>query len=211
LCTQVLPNRYAVYMRHGEQAKLFDLPDQLPTGLIYRPNFLTPGEEEVLLAYIQNASMPYLKFREHQSHRRGMGFEYDLPPFLRPLQYRIAKWLDVPKHTVNEAFVQEYPPGYGIGWHRDRETPLVVGVSLKGWARMRFRPLERIGDRQALVSFEVEPRSAYVMQHDIATRWQHSVAPVKALRYSITFRTLPLENKLRESIVWAESKPQHRG
>lgn len=143
-----------------------------------------------MLAYIENSQMPYLRFREHESKRRGMGFEYDLPVFLRPLQYRIAKWLDVSKHAINEAFVQEYPPGYGIGWHRDRETPLVVGVSLKGWARMRFRQLERIGDPNAVVSFEVEPRSAYVMQGEVATRWQHSVAPVAALRYSITFRTL---------------------
>lgn len=178
-------------MRHGEQAKLFDLPEQLPTGLVYRPGFITEQEEEILLAYIDNLNMPLLTFGEHKAKRRGMGFEYDLPEFLQPLQYRIAKWLDVSKYKVNEAFVQEYPPGYGIGWHRDRETPLVVGVSLKGWARMRFRPLERIGDARAVVSFEVEPRSAYVMQKEIATRWQHSVAPVEAPRYSITFRTLP--------------------
>lgn len=177
-------------MRHGEQSKLFDLPDQLPTGLVYRPDFLSPHEEEVLLAYIDNLSMPLMKFREHQSKRRGMNFEGALPLFLQPLQRRIAKWLDVPKERINEAFVQEYPVGYGIGWHRDRETPLVVGVSLLGWARMRFRPLEKIGDAQAVVSFEVEPRSVYVMQKEIATRWQHSVAPVEAPRVSITFRTL---------------------
>lgn len=190
LCTAFLPSRYHIWMRHGDQAKLFDLPDQLPTGLVYRPDFVSPDEEEVLLAYIENASMPLLKFREHESKRRGMNFTHDIPAYLQPLQYRIAKWLDVPKHSINEAFIQEYPPGYGIGWHRDRETPLVVGVSLQGWARMRFRPLERIGDASAVVSFEVEPRSAYVMRGAIATRWQHSVAPVEAVRYSITFRTL---------------------
>ncbi len=177
-------------MRHGQQAKLFDLPEHLPTGLVYRPDFLTHDEEEVLLAYIDNLDMHRLQFNDHQSNRRGMSFEHDIPVFLRPLQLRIAKWLDVPKAAINEAFVQEYPPGYGIGWHRDRETPLVVGISLKGWARMRFRPIEKIDDAGAVISFEVEPRSAYVMQHAIATQWQHSVAPVEALRYSITFRTL---------------------
>lgn len=177
-------------MRHGEQQKLFDLPDQLPNGLVYRPQFLTESEEETLLAYIQNADMPLLRFGEHESKRRGMSFEYELPRFLLPLQLRISKWLSVPRASVNEAFVQEYPPGYGIGWHRDRETPLVVGISLRGWARMRFRPLERIGDPKSVVSFEVEPRSAYLMRGEVATRWQHSVAPVEALRYSITFRTL---------------------
>jgi hypothetical protein len=190
LCTAYATNRYTLYMRHGEQAKLFDTPERLPTGLVYRPDFITPDEEEVLLAHIDNLSMPLLHFREHASHRRGMNFSPDLPAFLQPVQRRIAKWLDVPVRHINEAFVQEYPPGCGIGWHRDRETPLVVGISLMGWARMRFRPLERIGDPKAVVSFEVEPRSAYVMQKEIATRWQHSVAPVEAPRYSITFRTL---------------------
>jgi len=177
--------------RHGEQTKLFDLPDSLPTGLVYRPDFLTAGEEEILLAYIENVSMPYLRFREHESKRRGMSFEHTLPSFLSPLQNKVAKWLGIPRRVINEAFVQEYPPGYGIGWHRDRETPLVVGISLKGWARMRFRPLDKIGNPKAVISFEVEPRSAYVMQRAIATQWQHSVAPVEAPRYSITFRTLP--------------------
>jgi alkylated DNA repair dioxygenase AlkB len=177
-------------MRHGDQAKLFDLQGRLPTGLLYRPDFLTEAEEEILLAYIDNLAMPLLRFGEHKAKRRGMGFAQELPGFLQPLRLRIARWLSVPKRTINEAFVQEYPKGYGIGWHRDRETPLVVGVSLQGWARMRFRPLERIGDARAVVSFEVEPRSAYVMQGKIATQWQHSVAPVEALRHSITFRTL---------------------
>lgn len=193
-------------MRHGEQKKLFDTAASLPNGLVYRPDFLTPAEEETLLAYIENAPMHHLRFNDHTSKRRGIGFEHRLPRYLVPLQQRIAKWLDVPKKSINEAFVQEYPPGYGIGWHRDRETPLVVGVSLVGWARMRFRPLGGGGkvlrsvvtstksEEKLLlprpVSIELEPRSVYVMQKEIATRWQHSIAPVKALRYSITFRTL---------------------
>ncbi|MCC7500536.1 alpha-ketoglutarate-dependent dioxygenase AlkB [Candidatus Nomurabacteria bacterium] len=177
-------------MRHGDQLKLFDSRAALPHGLIYRPDFISIDEEEIILAYIENLGMPYLQYREHWSKRRGMSFEYTLPTFLLPMQRRIAKWLDVSRHSINEAFIQEYPPGGGIGWHRDRETPLVVGVSLKGWARMRFRPLNKIGDAQAVESFEVEPRSAYVMRGEVATAWQHSVAPVETLRYSITFRTL---------------------
>ncbi|HEY6022030.1 MAG TPA: alpha-ketoglutarate-dependent dioxygenase AlkB [Candidatus Paceibacterota bacterium] len=176
--------------RSGTQDTLFDIEASLPNGLLYRPDFITPDEEEILLAYIQNASMQQLRFGEHESKRRGMSFEHELPDFLLPLQLRISKWLSVPRGVINEAFVQEYPPGYGIGWHRDRETPLVVGISLQSWARMRFRPLNTIGNTKSIISLEVEPRSAYLMRGEIATRWQHSVAPVAALRYSITFRTL---------------------
>ncbi len=177
-------------MRHGDQLTLIDLPANLPNGLVYRPHFLSVDEENILLAYIQNLSMPLLRFNKYESKRRGIGFEYELPIFLLPLQNKVAKWLGVSRHKINEAFVQEYPPGYGIGWHRDRETERVVGVSLQGWAQMRFRPLEKIGQTKAVVSTELEPRSAYLMQGEVATRWQHSVAPVQALRYSITFRTL---------------------
>ncbi len=177
-------------MRHGEQQKLFDLETHLPNGLVYRPDFLTAGEEEMLLAYIQNLSMPLLRFSEHESKRRGASFEYELPRFLLPLQNKVAKWLNVPRSAINEAFIQEYPPGYGIGWHRDRETPRVIGISLLGWARMRFRPIEKMHNPKQIVSAELEPRSAYLMQGEVATRWQHSVAAVEALRYSITFRTL---------------------
>jgi alkylated DNA repair dioxygenase AlkB len=41
-------------------------------------------------------------------------------------------------------------------------------------------------------SYELEllPRSGYVLAGDVRTKWQHHVPPAKALRYSITFRTL---------------------
>src|SRR5687768_3622497 len=112
LCTAAAVNRYTLPMRHAQQTKLFDLPDQLPNGLVYRPEFLTSAEEEVLLAYIENLPMPLLRFNEHESKRRGASYEYHLPVFLHTLQNRISKWLSVPRHRINEAFIQEYPKGY---------------------------------------------------------------------------------------------------
>ncbi len=41
-----------------------------------------------------------------------------------------------------------------------------------------------------LDQLELPPRSAYVLAGEARTRWQHLVSPTKALRYSITFRTL---------------------
>jgi alkylated DNA repair dioxygenase AlkB len=34
------------------------------------------------------------------------------------------------------------------------------------------------------------PRSLYVMRRKIRSDWEHSIPPVKELRYSITFRTV---------------------
>jgi alkylated DNA repair dioxygenase AlkB len=204
-------------MRHGEQAKLFDLPDQMPNGLVYRPDFLTGSEEEVLLAYLGQLPLEAAEYRGadknlYKSKRRhvgfGWGFDRDreefirgepLPPFLAPLQRKIAKWMGISPARVVEALVNEYSPGSAIGWHRDRERfEHIIGISLGGWARMRFRPLQGFGagkkphwDPKKVVSMELEPRSAYIMQNEARWKWQHSVANTRVLRYSITFRTLP--------------------
>ncbi|HVV38987.1 MAG TPA: alpha-ketoglutarate-dependent dioxygenase AlkB [Candidatus Paceibacterota bacterium] len=197
--------------RNAAQGKLFDTPLSLPNGLVYRPNFLTIGEEEVLLAYIQNLPMVHPKFEEHEAKRRlaAFGWSYDfererliegppLPTFLQPAKRKIAKWLGISPARVVEALVQEYTQGSAIGWHRDNEKfESIIGISLAGWCRMRFRPLSAIGDKNQVVAMELEPRSAYSMQRDVRWKWQHSVAPVRTLRYSITFRTLPEDFILR--------------
>jgi alkylated DNA repair dioxygenase AlkB len=194
-------------IRHGAQQKLLDIPQQLPNGLIYRPDFLTKEEERVLLEYLARMPLVNAPFGDYVSKRRHLGFGWGfdrereefirgeaLPPFLVPLQNKIAKWTGVSKRQVVEALINEYSPGSGLGWHRDRERfETIVGISFGSWARMRFRPLSRIGDSKAVVSVELEPRSVYVMQGDVRWKWQHSVAPTKALRYSITFRTVTAE------------------
>lgn len=84
----------------------------------------------------------------------------------------------------------EYPPGTPIGWHIDApHFETIVGLSLAGKARMRFRPYAAKNDKAA-IALDPERRSAYVMQGDIRWRWQHHLPPTKELRYSITFRTL---------------------
>jgi alkylated DNA repair dioxygenase AlkB len=197
--------------RTGEQGKLFDLPVSMPNGFVYRPDFITPEEEELLLAYVENLPMERPVFDGHEAKRRlaAFGWSYDfrrerlvegppLPSFLAPMQRKIGKWLGISPARVVEALVQEYTPGSAIGWHRDNEKfESIIGISLKGWCRMRFRPLglkqskSRPARAKDVVSLEVEPRSCYIMQNDVRWRWQHSVAPVRTLRYSITFRTLP--------------------
>ncbi|TMH09592.1 MAG: hypothetical protein E6H68_18135, partial [Betaproteobacteria bacterium] len=110
-------------------------------------------------------------------------------PFVE-LQQRVAKWLAIDPAAFIHALVSEYRAGTPIGWHRDKPVyGIVVGLSLAGWGRMRFRPLDPRAPRNAIVLLELEPRSIYVMQGPIRWQWQHSMLPTKALRYSITFRT----------------------
>ncbi len=196
--------------RSGDQYKLFDEAVTFPNGLMYRPNFITPDEEELLLSFIESAGLTHPtggpeNAYEARRRMKNFGWSYDfknkklvsgpaLPRFLQRFARRIEKWLDLPKGRIVEALVNEYTPGTSLGWHKDTETfEHVVGISLLGWARMRFRPYEGIGDPKKVLSLEVEPRSVYVMRGAVRSVWQHSVAKTKTLRYSITFRTLPKE------------------
>jgi alkylated DNA repair dioxygenase AlkB len=115
----------------------------------------------------------------------------EIPEFLQPLKARAAAWLGVDASSVRHALVAEYRPGTALGWHRDvPDFELVCGVSLAGACRMRFRPYPPKSDRKSVLSLELAPRSAYVLRDEARWRWQHSIPPTKALRYSITFRTL---------------------
>jgi alkylated DNA repair dioxygenase AlkB len=70
-------------------------------------------------------------------------------------------------------------------------TTTIVGVSLLGPARLRFRPWPpRQPKKDDIVAVELAPRSAYRMRDVARWGWQHSVPPVSGLRYSVTMRTL---------------------
>lgn len=190
--------------RAGIQSKLFDMHVRLPQGLVYRPNFITPTEEEILLAYCDTLPFKQSHLNGYTAKRRYLHFgcEYDhkndrfvegepLPRFLTPFTRRIAKWLDISHSRITEALLLEYPPGAAIGWHIDKERfEHIIGISFGGWCTMRWRKnIKR--ERDTLLKIELEPRSAYVMQKEIRWQWQHSVPPTKTHRYSLTFRTLP--------------------
>ena len=88
-----------------------------------------------------------------------------------------------------DLLVTRYPPGAGIGWHRDApQFGEVSGVSLLTACRMRFRR----GRPRAWETAELtlEPRSAYVLSGPARAQWQHHIPPVAQERWSMTFRTL---------------------
>jgi alkylated DNA repair dioxygenase AlkB len=176
--------------------------EKLPEGLLYQEGFLSAAEEGRLLAGIQGLPLEEAKYKSFTAKRRiaAYGSSYDfetnvlgpapeIPPFLLPLRSRVGDLIHTPDTNFVHALVTEYRPGTELGWHRDiGEFGIVVGVSLGGSCRMRFRryPPQK-GAR--IFTLELAPRSVYVLRDEIRWRWQHSVARTKELRYSITFRT----------------------
>jgi hypothetical protein len=84
--------------------------------------------------------------------------------------------------------VTEYAPGAGIGWHLDRPSyEDIVAVSFLAPCVLRLR--RKMGDGWERRSAHIEPRSVYLLHGSVRTVWQHSIAPMDVLRYSVTLRT----------------------
>lgn len=175
----------------------------MPPGLAYEPEFLSAAEEAGLLAAIAGLEFREALYREYTAKRRivSYGAEYDfsaqalkraapIPAFLEELKLKTASWAGVEPGRFVHALITEYRPGTQLGWHRDTpEFGVVAGISLAAPCRMRWRPYPPGKGDKGLI-LELAPRSAYCMQGDARWRWQHGISPTRALRYSITFRTL---------------------
>jgi alkylated DNA repair dioxygenase AlkB len=191
----------------SRQAALFSelgtTPEQLtPPGFRYQENVITEPGEATLVACLQTLDLKPFEFHGHVGNRRvtsfGLRYDYsrrsveaasELPPFLNELRAQAAEFAGRNVNEFRQAGVNEYRPGAGIGWHKDKaQFGIIVGVSLLAPATMRFR---RAQDRGwARVSRTLAPRSMYVLSGAARTEWEHSIPPLDRLRYSLTFRTL---------------------
>ncbi|MDB5667774.1 MAG: alpha-ketoglutarate-dependent dioxygenase AlkB [Alphaproteobacteria bacterium] len=188
-------------MKH--QPDLFGQADPaLPEGLVYRPNFVTVEEEAALIGHLAALPLEPFQFHGFKGNRRtvsfGMEYKFDgsglrqtepFPDWLLSIRDRAAALAALMPEAFVHALIIEYGPGAGIGWHRDRPVfGDVVGVSLGSEAPLRFRLKECATWRRLTVP--AKPRSAYLLRGPARTEREHSIAPVSALRYSITLRTL---------------------
>jgi alkylated DNA repair dioxygenase AlkB len=175
----------------------------MPDGWRYQSEFLGLAEEAALLRSIAALPFQAARYKEWTARRRIVSFggRYDynrnvlepaapIPAFLEPLRQRAAEWAEVSTESLSHATVAEYPPDTPLGWHRDvPQFELVIGVSLGGQARMRFRPYPHEKGRRTSFAIELEPRSIYLLRGAVRWNWQHAISETKELRYSITFRS----------------------
>ena len=192
------------------QPELFAPTPALPEGFVYRSEFISPAEEEELVAAIQQLAFEEIRMHGVIAKRRTVqfgqryGFETfklteapPIPEFLLPLRNRAAEFVGCGAEQFKEALVTEYRPGAQIGWHRDAPAfDIVAGVSLLGDCTMQFRPWPIVKTaapaqkRAKPLAQLLAARSVYLLRGSVRTQWQHHIPPTKTLRYSITFRTL---------------------
>jgi len=174
----------------------------LPEGLIYVPGFLSGAEERDVLAVAATFELHPYVLHDTPSRRlvRSFGLAlvtggYDagpavpIPAGLDWLRERCAGLMGREPGELADLLVTRYPPGAGIGWHRDApQFGEVSGISLGAACRMRFR---RGRPREwQTAELTLEPRSAYVLSGPARAQWQHQIPAVREERWSMTFRTL---------------------
>jgi alkylated DNA repair dioxygenase AlkB len=183
--------------------------EALLPGLSQADAIVTPDEERALMAAIDAADLSPFRFhgwfgrRLTQSY--GWGYDFDdgglapagpIPDWLLPLRARAARFTQLAPEEFVQALLIRYDPGAGIGWHRDRPVfEHVVGISLGAAATIRFRRRKPGGFDRA--SAALAPRSIYHLTGEARHKWEHSIAPMPATRWSITFRTLSEKGRQR--------------
>jgi alkylated DNA repair dioxygenase AlkB len=178
-----------------------------PKGFQYRENLITEEEESSLASALGELNLKPFEFHGHLGNRRvaSFGFRYDYsravvelaaepPTVLKMLLLRVAEFAGRQSEEFKQVGVNEYSPGAGIGWHRDKpQFGIIAGISLLAPANLRFR--RAADDRWIRMLKLLQPRSIYVLDGEARDLWEHSIAPLNSLRYSVTFQTLAANSK----------------
>jgi alkylated DNA repair dioxygenase AlkB len=185
-----------------QQAALFPERADYPPGFRYQPEFLSGDEERGLAGWIATLPLRPFEFRGFRGGRRvvyfGSRYDYSrqaidmaapVPDELMPVMVRAARWSGHAPDEIRQAMATDYAVGAPIGWHRDRpQFGDVIGISLLTPAPFRLRrPVNGKWERKTIM---LAPRSIYLLTGEVRNAWQHSIAPLGTLRYSITLRTL---------------------
>jgi alkylated DNA repair dioxygenase AlkB len=181
---------------------LFPEVADLPEGFVYREGVLSSDDEAPVVEGLRTLAFGEVRMRGQVARRRtihfGWTYGYEtwrvepgppIPEFLVGLRVLAARLAGVEREALAEVLVTHYPPGAGIGWHRDAPAfGVVVGVSLLGACRLRFQ--QGRGAARKTRALTLAPRSAYVLDGAARWQWQHAIPPGREERYSVTFRTL---------------------
>lgn len=186
----------------AEQGELFAVDGLAVSGLRLVPGALGAVDEAELAARIDAAPLKPFEFGQWRGKRMTAhyGRAYDfargrlddappLPDWLIALRAKLAPLAGLEPEALQAALLIRYDPGAGIGWHRDRpQYGEVLGLSLGADCTLRLR--RRAGDGFERRAVPLPARSLYRLSDEVRWEWEHSIVPMEATRWSITFRTL---------------------
>lgn len=185
----------------ASQGELFAAEPIVP-GLVRVEDAVSEGEARAIEAHIDAAPLAPFEFGQWRGKRLtvnyGSAYDYQrarpkeappLPEWLIALRERLAPQVGRDPSPFVQGLLIRYDPGAGIGWHRDRpQYGEVLGLSLSHPATLRLR--RRTPDGFERRSVELPPRSLYLLTGEVREQWEHSIAPMDAVRRSVTLRTM---------------------
>jgi alkylated DNA repair dioxygenase AlkB len=172
-------------------------------GFSLQPDYITPDEEQALLARVEDGPWETDWRRRIQQYGVGYGdsgapkWVRDFPDWLLALAERVGRDAGMERFPEN-CVINEYLPPLGIGPHRDYTAfgPTIACVSLGSDIVLDFTK----ADRSQKVSVHVPARSLWVTTGEARSKWLHGIAArltdliegerrKRGRRVSITFRT----------------------
>ena len=114
-----------------------------PEGFRYEEDIINESEEATLVASLATLELKPFEFHGYLGNLRvtSFGLRYDysrhkvetadgFPSFVAELRKKVAKFSGRHVEDFQQGGVNEYPPGAGIGWHKDKpQFGVIVGVS----------------------------------------------------------------------------------
>lgn len=176
---------------------------------------VTAAEEAELIALIERSGLAQSAYDPGNSRSStSYGWKYDfrgdtfvpcgpMPEGFGKIAALAAAFAGVAVEDLAECLLNRYDPGAVIQPHFDKPCwEHVVGISLGSAATMEFR--REVDGEWEYAPLELPPRSMYLLADDTRYVWQHSLPPVPATRWSITFRTFSEEGlELRDRVASA--------
>src|SRR6516225_4754560 len=150
------------------QHDLFAPAPAWPAGFAYQEDLIASADEAALLRNVEALSFQPFDFHGFlaKRHVAWFGWRYDyagghlrdsepIPPFLLPLRARAAAFAGISPESLQQVLINQYAPGAGIGWHRDKAMfGDVVAVSLAAPCTLRLRRKHGNGWERASVQVQ---------------------------------------------------------
>jgi hypothetical protein len=119
----------------------------MPEGFRYKEDIISAANEAALAKSLATLDLKPFEFHGHLGNRRvtSFGLRYDyarhavkvtdgFPDFFTDLRNKVAKFAGRKVDEFRQGGVNEYPPGAGIGWHKDKPS-LVSSSAFRSWAQ----------------------------------------------------------------------------
>lgn len=168
-------------------------PQGAPFGLYVMPDWITEDEEKATIDFLCQTGEGK-GWSTHISTKRPtqhFGYRYTITGYSATEGKLATDWGILRTHSdkierefpgikIAQCLANLYFKDSTIGAHRDRETPVVFGISLAGDINMVWT---NMSDRSIKYEACIPRRSLYIMCDDAAYGWMHEVPGRKTVKY----------------------------